>query len=143
MNYSSYLKKLMIILSGFFCLFNPNGVIGESEGATYQQPEKVVRLSSSQLKSRLSKCVPPRLIGAKGFVDVELIIDKDGKVKKTQAVNGHPLARKIATDAVKQWEFKPFEVKGKTFAMSGKIRVQLSSEEREAQEQCLNHNKQS
>lgn len=66
--------------------------------------------------------VPPSYpIGAmarhvEGIVRLKLWIDKDGSVRKAELVEGHPLLVEAATDAVRQWRFKPGTIGGSPMA---------------------------
>lgn len=48
-----------------------------------------------------------------GTVILNLTVDTNGKVKKLGVVRGDLLLRKAAIDAVTQWEYEPYIVKGK------------------------------
>jgi TonB family protein len=45
--------------------------------------------------------------GIEGVVVVRLLIDKEGRVRKAEVVNGDPLLTQAALDAVRQWRYKP------------------------------------
>jgi TonB family protein len=60
-----------------------------------------------------------------GNVRLQAVIDKTGKVSDVRALSGHPLLIQPAIDAVKQWEFKPFEQKGKPVAVQTYLDVQF------------------
>ncbi len=48
-----------------------------------------------------------RQINASGEVKVQVTIGEDGKVVEAVAISGHPLLRKAAEDAARNWVFKP------------------------------------
>lgn len=62
-----------------------------------------------------------RAVGASGAVNVRVTIDETGKVISAEALSGHPLLRKAATDAALEAEFKPFVVGGKAAQVTGTL----------------------
>lgn len=54
-----------------------------------------------------------REAGAGGAVQLTATIGVDGKVKSVKVVSGHPLLRQAATDALKQWVYRPTLLNGK------------------------------
>ncbi len=50
--------------------------------------------------------------GAKGIVELLATIGTDGRVKSVQVLNGHPMLRKAAQDAVMQWVYRPTLLNG-------------------------------
>ena len=62
---------------------------------------------------------PPeaRAAGIEGKVIVNALIGQDGRVKRTEVVQGVPALDRAAVTAVKQYRFKPFLVNGKTMAV--------------------------
>ena len=43
----------------------------------------------------------------KGMVRLEVVVEKNGRVKSTKALGGSPLLIESATYAVRQWKFEP------------------------------------
>ena len=43
---------------------------------------------------------------------MQVLIDKQGHVANIKTESGHPLLVQAALDAVKQWEYQPFQVNG-------------------------------
>lgn len=48
-----------------------------------------------------------------GVVQVNAFISEDGKVERTEGVNGNPLLLKCAEDALRKWKFQPITDDGK------------------------------
>ncbi len=78
------------------------------------------RVSNAEQEKRLTKRVNPKYpkeaFDAKltGMINLELVIDKEGKVSSVRVLGkGEDLLIKSATDAVKQWTYKPYKVDGK------------------------------
>ena len=77
--------------------------------------EGLQRIKSSELKERVVTCVVPRLPGnvdAQGTVMVEVQIDEDGNVRCARVLSGgqHPIVRRAALEAAKQWRFEALKV---------------------------------
>jgi periplasmic protein TonB len=53
-----------------------------------------------------------RQTGASGQVRLSATIGTDGKVKSVKAISGHPLLQRAATEAVKQWIYRPTMLNG-------------------------------
>jgi TonB family protein len=88
-------------------------------------------VSTAEMKKRLTRqprpSYPPLAKQARiqGNVRLQAIIDKTGKVSDVRALSGHPLLIQPAIDAVKQWEFKPFEQEGKPVTVQTYVDVQF------------------
>ncbi len=70
------------------------------------RPKLVKRISPVYPKTAIEKNI-------EGTVILNLTVDTNGKVKKLGVVRGDLLLRKAAIDAVTQWEYEPYIVKGK------------------------------
>jgi periplasmic protein TonB len=53
-----------------------------------------------------------RQTGAKGIVRLTATVGKDGHVKSVKVISGHPMLQAAASDAVKQWIYKPTLLNG-------------------------------
>lgn len=58
-----------------------------------------------------------------GDVVLQVSIAKDGKVTTVKAVSGPPMLLQAATDAVKNWQYTPFEDAGSLVAVSTTVTV--------------------
>ncbi len=56
-----------------------------------------------------------------GRVEVDVFIDTDGNVARTQVLVGNALLSSAAVTAVKRWKFKPFSADGKPFRVVATI----------------------
>jgi protein TonB len=77
---------------------------------------KVAEAAAKQ--AALEKPVPEypamaRQLRVTGRVEVEAIVDVDGKVEKAQIVNGNPMLGNAAVQALRRWKFAPFTADGK------------------------------
>jgi TonB family protein len=110
------------------------GVIGSTGPATGKAPgsDKVSRVRvSSMIANRLlvTKVEPqfpdaPRPAEAQGPVVLRIVVSKEGNVNGTiTAVSGDPKLVPAATEAVKQWKFKPFLLNGRPVEMETTVSV--------------------
>ena len=65
-----------------------------------------------------------------GDVAMDVTLNNDGTVQEVKVIEGDPLLNSAATDAVKQWKYRPLTVHGKlvnrimvvlTFDKNGKV----------------------
>lgn len=77
------------------------------------KPTIPVKISGGvQAAKLISKVIPAypaiaRQVRAQGTVRLHAIIGRDGKVRDLQVVEGHPLLRQAAVEAVRQWVYSP------------------------------------
>lgn len=66
---------------------------------------------------------PPaaRAVRASGAVNVQVLINEDGKVISAQAVSGHPLLRAVSVEAARGAKFSPTRLSGQPVKVSGII----------------------
>jgi protein TonB len=71
---------------------------------------------------------PPEAKAARvqGDVVLKISIDTLGNVESVQLVSGDPLLSGAATDAVKQWKFKPYILNGTPVAVETKATVKFT-----------------
>jgi TonB family protein len=104
----------------------------EAQGAGVQrassvEPEPPVELSPAAAEGGLIHRVEPdypeeaRRQQIQGAVVLEVQINQDGAVKELRLVSGVPLLAQAATDAVKQWRFKPHTAKGHPVEMQTRV----------------------
>lgn len=58
-----------------------------------------------------------------GAVNIEIVINDQGKVEKAKALGGHPLLIMAALTAVKQWEYEPARIDGKPAPVTTEVQV--------------------
>lgn len=69
----------------------------------------------SNVVNKVSPSYPPvaRQLRLTGDVEVDVTINTDGKVEDAKVVKGNSVFSAATVDAVKKWEFRPFQVQGK------------------------------
>ncbi len=99
------------LMAALLCVF------GLSVAAWSQ--EALLKVDEADAKgAAVSKVVPEYPQMAKqmrlaGRVEVEVVIDAEGNVEKTQVVSGNALLSSAASMALKKWKFTPFSSGGK------------------------------
>jgi protein TonB len=61
-----------------------------------------------------------------GVVRFNAIISRDGTIQNLQMVSGHPLLVPAATDAVRQWVYKPTLLNGEAVEVQTQIDVNFT-----------------
>ena len=78
-----------------------------------------VIIPAAQLRPRLARRVDPvypdkaRDMGLEGAVRLRVAISRDGSIEDVKALSGDPLLAEAATNAVKQWRYRPIILDGK------------------------------
>jgi TonB family protein len=88
-----------------------------------------LRISSVVMRTKLVKTVPPKYPEAarkkniQGIVTLDIIIARDGHVKSMKVTDGPKPLIKAAENCVKQWRYKPTELKGKRIEVETSVEV--------------------
>jgi TonB family protein len=99
-----------------------------TDNQSQQSAHKVV-ISASEAESLLlaktAPAYPPNAkdAGISGTVELMAKISKEGVVQDVQLISGHTLLTQAAIDAVKQWRYKPYLVKGEPTALETTVNV--------------------
>lgn len=116
-------KLKLSILTGVMALSVSLPAVAQTPAAAAQTPDAAqapMRVSAAEQDKKISKRVNPKYpkeaFDAKltAVINLETIIDADGKVQSVRPLTtkADEMLIKAATDAVKQWEYKPTKVKG-------------------------------
>jgi TonB family protein len=95
-------------------------------GPQDSQPRSSV-ISVGRLNDRAIKLVDPvyppaaRAVGAKGVVQVQVMVDENGNVISAAATSGHPQLRQAAVKAAQESKFTPEKNAGQPVKVSGTI----------------------
>ena len=118
-----------ILLGVMFCVLIP---------ATFAQVRPAeVRVREDFMRTLREKRVDPAYpqaalkAGAHGLVELQVKISQTGEVQSVQLISGDPVRASSATEAVKQWHYKPYLLKGEPLTVSTKVTLncKLSSGE--------------
>ncbi len=64
--------------------------------------------------------------GIQGTVWMEALISTDGTIKNLKVLDGHPVLAKAATDAAKQWRYRPVNLEGFPVEVIAEIEVRFA-----------------
>lgn len=101
-------RKLATAVTALSC-FAALGLANE-EAIRVPQPTAM-----SNVVNKVAPAYPPvaRQLRLTGDVEVDVTINTEGKVEDAKVVKGNSVFSAATVDAVKKWEFKPFQVQGK------------------------------
>ena len=91
-----------------------------------------VRVSSGVSSSNLLEKVEPvypeiaKAARIQGSVVLAVDIDAKGSVTDVHVISGHPMLLTAATDAVKQWTYRPFKLNGEPVSVKTEVTVNFS-----------------
>jgi TonB family protein len=111
---------------------NPlNGLPVSLEDQAGLRPDRVRIAAKRQQPNLLTKVDPvypalAMLSRLQGVVRLTIVIGKDGRVSEIEHVSGHPLLIGAASDAVRQWVYKPTLLNGKAFEVVTQVDVNFS-----------------
>jgi periplasmic protein TonB len=108
------------------------GIVGSPVAVPKLVAPDRVRVSQGVSQGNLAQMVKPvypanaRTMHIQGSVLLEALIGKDGSVKSLKVIKGHPVLAKAATDAVKQWRYKPYLLNGQPVDVETQITVNFT-----------------
>ena len=84
-------------------------------------------VQGGELEHRISPVYPvqARSMRQQGTVVLNAVIAENGTVRDLKVVSGPPMLAQAATDAVKQWRYKPFRLNGKPVSMQTQVKVEF------------------
>jgi len=86
------------------------------------------QVQAANLINKVTPQYPPLAKQARvqGTVRFQAVIGKDGSIQNLQLVTGHPLLVPAATEAVKQWRYKPTLLNGEPVEVVTQIDVNFT-----------------
>lgn len=86
-------------------------------------------VASQNLIKRVDPTVPPiaKAVGIGGAVVVDATISPEGRVSSVAVLSGHPLLVSACVEAVKKWEYKPFNVDGQAATAVTKVECDFAA----------------
>lgn len=79
-------------------------------GAPVIQPSQAEKMLAHRVEATYPQMA--RIAHIQGNVILHVLIDKQGHVANLKAMMGHPILVQAALDAVRQWEYQPFQLNG-------------------------------
>jgi protein TonB len=78
-----------------------------------------------ELVSRREPVYPPlaRQMHVQGTVSVEARIDRQGRVTEVVPLQGHPMLRTAAVEAVRHWTYRPATLNGQPVESASRVEV--------------------
>ena len=82
-------------------------------------------VSQGLLIRKVQPIYPPnaRTMRLEGPVEMEAMIDREGKIKNLKVLKGQPVLAKAAVDAVRQWRYKPYYLDGEPVEIQTQITI--------------------
>jgi TonB family protein len=82
-------------------------------------------VAAAQIISKVQPVYPEEAKAAKisGAVNLHVVVGIDGAVRQLDVISGPPELQKAATDAVKQWRYKPTKLNGKPVEVDTEVVV--------------------
>jgi TonB family protein len=96
--------------------------------------QSLTHVEAADARKHLAALVDPvypaiaKAARVQGEVEIAIVIDSDGKVASEKVVGGPPMLRQAALDAIKKWQFKPFEIRGTATQVTTTLTVPFSLE---------------
>jgi TonB family protein len=102
-----------------------------SDGLMKPGPDRIrvgASVQARNLITQVDPIYPPLAMQARiqGVVRFTIVIGKDGRVSNTELVNGHPLLIAAASDAVRQWVYKPTLLNGEPVEVVTQVDVNFT-----------------
>jgi protein TonB len=80
-------------------------------------------VASRNLTKKVEPTIPPlaKAVGVGGTVVLDIVIDPAGKVVSVNVISGHPMLAPAFIEAVRKWEYTPFEKDGKAVSVVTRV----------------------
>jgi TonB family protein len=117
--------------------FAARRLCGSTDGATTSDTQSATtRSANSPCGPVLHPLYPPeaKQEHIQGTVHLKAVIGTDGTIRELSVIDGHPLLAPAAIEAVRQWKYKPYFVKGKPVEMETTVTVNYTLQDGSAQE---------
>jgi protein TonB len=92
-----------------------------------RRPVNISHLSEGAIIRRVLPTYPPlaKLARIEGAVVLEAVISRSGRVENLRVISGRPILAGAATDAVSQWQFRPYILNGAPVEVLTQITVEF------------------
>jgi protein TonB len=106
-----------------------SGIVQSTPAALPKVATETLRISQGVTDGLLIKKVPPAYprqaiqMRVQGAVQLQAVIDKQGRITSVQVVKGDSILARAAVEAVKQWRYKPYFLDGQPVDIQTQITV--------------------
>jgi protein TonB len=106
-----------------------SGLVSAVPSAIPTRSSDMVKISQGVSQGLLIKRVQPRYpqnalsMRIQGAVQLEATINKEGNIGNLKVVSGDPVLARAATDAVRQWRYKPYYLNGEPVDIETQITI--------------------
>jgi len=102
----------------------PQGNAPETISGTVEVPSETVQ---GLIVRKVAPLYPPlaRQARIQGTVVLTIVISKDGDVRDTKLVSGHPMLAPAAIEAVKQWRYKPYIADNQPLELATTVQIKF------------------
>jgi len=120
----------MARMGGVAGMSGMTGTVGLGQGA--MTPDGAVRVGAGVIAGLMDHAVAPvyppiaKAAHVQGVVVLHAIISKEGDIEDLHVISGPPMLVPAAMDAVKQWKYKPYLLKGEPVAVETTINVNFA-----------------
>ena len=125
-------KNLLIIATALLIVSIQAQEAGHPQDKEASPQEKpAYRVSPGAAEGNLLRRVDPRYPQEakrnhiQGDVILQTTIDRDGSIRNLRVVYGAPVLAQAAVDAVRQWKYRPFKLKGEPVAVETAIKIRF------------------
>jgi TonB family protein len=87
-------------------------------GGKIEQPKQIYR-------SEPIYPVAAKMARVQGVVEIEAVINEEGRIEQIKVVSGHPLLNDAAVDCVRKWKYEPGRLNDRIIEMPIKISVRF------------------
>jgi TonB family protein len=108
-----------------------NETVSSLIAAPVSLPQRALPISQGVIGGELERKVAAvypvqaRSIRQVGTVVLHAMVAKDGSVQDVTVISGPALLRQAATDAVKQWKYKPYSLNGQPVAVQTEVKMEF------------------
>ena len=106
-----------------------SGLVNTNAINARKAPQETLRISQGVSQGLIVKRVQPvypeqaRQMRVEGKVELQANISKSGSIAGVKQLSGDPLLGRAATDAVRQWKYKPYFLNGEPIEIQTQITV--------------------
>jgi periplasmic protein TonB len=114
-----------------FCLFTLMLLMAVSATAQQsdspQQPQRIRVVAEGMLEHKVEAQYPleAKARHIEGDVFLRMVIDKEGNVTNLRTISGNPILAASALEAVKQWKYRPYLIKGEPVEVQSQVKIRF------------------